>query len=176
MIQAILPLCALLLSLASCARSAPAPMLAVAVPAARAPMFASAVPATYQWVGPPSLGGNSYKLIATGAGIVYEAHCVVQAIAASDSGGTTIYIYFIDRAAFTQPTNGTASINGGVSGGMNSVGDEVTWRDTTNAVLSFTNGIMLAASATPDTFTRPNGAAAATDNIRCDVKLRSTTP
>lgn len=135
-------------------------------PAPRPHLLAAAVPATYTWVAPFS--GASFGLMATGAGIVYEAHCVVQAITA----GETLYVYFVDQSASTQPANATAAISGGVSGGVTAVGNEVTWSDQTNPVLSFTNGIMLAASTTPDTFTAPNAA----DKLRCDLKTRSTTP
>ncbi len=130
------------------------------------PLLAAAAPTTYQWVSP--LTGASYGSMATGAGMVYEAHCVLQVV----SAGETLYVYFVDTGGSSQPTNGTSAINGGVSGGMTAVGNEVTWSDQTNPVLTFTNGIMFAASTTPDTFTAPNAA----DKVRCDAKLRSTTP
>ncbi len=162
------PLCALLCALTSCVRAT-----AAAAPhssqAWRVPLlFAdSPVPATYQWVALNN--GKSWGLVASGAGVVYEAQCVVQANDAADQ----LYVYFIDTAnGLVRPSNGTTSINGGVSGGLKAVGDTVMWSDNTNAVLSFANGLMIAASKTPDTFTRPN----AGDKIRCDAKLRSTTP
>lgn len=128
--------------------------------------FAAAAPATYQWVVP--LTAASYGLMATGSGIVYNAHCTIKTIASNE----ILYVFFIDTASAAQPGNATAAINGGVSGGMTTAGNDVTWADQTNAALAFTNGIMLAASLTPDTYTAPN----AGDVLRCDIKLRSSNP
>ncbi len=130
------------------------------------PLLAAAAPATYQWVTP--ITAASYGLMATGSGTVYEAHCVVKTIAS----GETLYVYFIDSSSSSQPTNGTTSINGGVSGGLTAAGNEVTWSDQTLPVLTYANGIVIAASTTPDTFTAPN----VSDVLRCDLKTRSNTP
>jgi hypothetical protein len=135
-------------------------------PVRRAPVLGAAAPSTYQWVAP--LTAASYGVLATQGGTVYEAHCTVKTISASE----TLYVFFIDTLSGAQPTNGTAAINGGVSGGMTAAGNDVTWSDQTNPVLTFVNGIMFAASLTPDTYTAPNAA----DVLRCDAKLRSTTP
>ncbi len=139
------------------------------------PVLASVpVPATYQWVSP--LSGASYGLIALGSGIVYEAHCTVQAI-----GANPVYVFFIDTSFSSRPIVGAHAINGGVSGGMVAAGDAVLWQDQTNAALTFIHGLVLAASTTPDKYTCPNysdGSCIGVDpvNLRCDVKLRSTTP
>lgn len=142
--------------------------------AARAPTsprrFGAATPSTWQWVSP--VIDADHGSLATGAGFVYDIHCVLTQLtdAAADAGGSTpLYVMGFDSSASSQPDGGTAPLFGITSGGLSAIGNDVTYADEqfSHGTVQFTNGLLIAVSTTADTFTAP----AAGNQIRCDAKL-----
>lgn len=128
----------------------------------------AAIPTTTQpltWVQP--ITDADHGLAAVGAGYVYEIHCILQTTA-SDASFPTLYVAGFDQSSASQPTNGATPIYGSVSGGLTTAGNDVTFADQTYPAVTFSSGLMLALSTTPDTFTAPT----AGNQMRCDVKLK----
>lgn len=127
--------------------------------------LATPVPTSWAWAAP--VIDADHGSMAVGTGFLFDIHCVLTQMSAPDAGA--VYIMGFDSAGSAQPSNGTAPLFGVTSGGLSSVGNDVTYSDEQYAhgTVSFVNGFLLAVSSTADTFTAP----AAGNQVRCDAKL-----